>query len=104
MILAKRKTKLSNGIVAVEKVTKYKYSFKPEPSYFYYVDLNRGSENVFCNGSEKISEEQAMKLVEEFKNEKRKCQMVNIRILTGDYLNEADEWYKKRLNELKNGK
>lgn len=70
MILAKKRTKLSNGITAIEKVTQYQY--KDKISYFYYADLNRGSINICGNGSEKISEEKAMQLVKELKSEKRK--------------------------------
>lgn len=67
MILAKKITKLANDIKCHEKVTKQ--VMKDKTTFYYYCELKRGSEYIGGNDSERISEEQAMKIVSKLKNE-----------------------------------
>ena len=67
MILAKKITKLANDIKCHEKVTSSTYNGKT--NFYYYCELKRGSEYIGGNDSERITEEQAMKIVSKLKNE-----------------------------------
>ena len=67
MILAKKITKLASDIRAHEKVTAS--IWKGKTNFYYYCELKRGSEYICGNDSERITEEQAMKIVSKLKNE-----------------------------------
>jgi len=70
MIIGKRKTKLANGIVAIEKVSKYEYKSLKKITYFYSVELKK-KDVYICDSEEKIDAEKAIKLLKEFGIEER---------------------------------
>ena len=68
MQLAKKSKKLATGFRVVERVTKCVYRTSGKVSFFKYVEIFDGKDNVSCE-SRSITEKEAEKLVKKLKGE-----------------------------------